>query len=117
MTQNRSYWPIGGGAVSIAPGVGSGFKTSYIYINIGIALPGEAAPQNYSHALTPPIAVAGVNASTWPGQVCIPQTSMPTGMQYNIGDLATIQVVQVAATGEAVYSVRICPIIRVRPES
>ena len=53
----------------------------------------------------PPIALTGVNNSVYPGTVCIPQVGLPAGMTFSVGDNVTIQVVQVAATGEAVYSV------------
>lgn len=81
------------------------FKSSFIYINIGKTEFGSLMPMNYSHSIVPPIALTGVNNSVYPGTVCIPQVGLPAGMTFSVGDNVTIQVVQVAATGEAVYSV------------
>lgn len=105
ITTNRTKWPVGGGAVSVAPGMGDGFKSSFLYINIGKTEFGDEAPLNYSHPISTPIALGGANQSTWPGQVCIPQLGMPAGMVFEVGDNITIQVVQVGADGRAVYSV------------
>jgi hypothetical protein len=85
-----------------------GFKNSFIYINIAKIEGNELAPGNFSRLAIPPLAITGKDDfNPYPGQFCLPQVPMPAGVQFNIGDRATIQVVQVAANGAAVYSVSV----------
>jgi hypothetical protein len=110
LSTNRTNWPVGGGAISIAPGLAPGFKNSFIYINIAKTEANALAPGNFSRLAMPPLAITGRDdLNPWPGQFCLPQVPMPAGVQFNVGDLATIQVVQVAANGQAVYNVSVTP--------
>jgi len=105
LSSNRTNWPVGGGAISIAPGLAPGFKNSFIYINIAKTEGNALAPGNFSHLAMPPLAITGKDdLNPWAGQFCLPQVPMPAGVQFNVGDSATIQVVQVAANGQAVYN-------------
>ena len=39
ISTNRTYWPIGGGAVAFQPGWFQGHKTALLYVNLGIGKP------------------------------------------------------------------------------
>lgn len=63
----------------------------------------------FSHPVVPPIQVSSSSSDKWLGTVCIPQVPMPAGANPQIGQNATIQVIQVAPWGEAFYSVSFYP--------
>ncbi|KAI3337204.1 hypothetical protein HD806DRAFT_528776 [Xylariaceae sp. AK1471] len=101
ITGNRTNWPVTGGAVAFQPGWFSGHKNPRIYVNIGFG----AFPQNYSVPLVPGFDIIGPTDAPYPGSVCLPQVSIPQGYDVMVGDLATIQVVEIATHGAAMYSV------------
>lgn len=105
MTTNRTKWPYGGGAVSVQPGWFPGHSKAFIYVNIGITEQGKAAPPNYSHPVVPPFQITGPNNSEYGGQFCLPQVRMPANLSLAVGDNITIQVVETAQHGAALYSV------------
>lgn len=105
MSQNRTKWPVQGGAVSIQPGWFPGHLKAFFYINIGINRPGETAPPNYSHPVVPPFQINGPSNLEYPGQFCLPQVPMPTNVSLSRGDNITIQVIETAQHGAALYSV------------
>lgn len=105
MTQNRTKWPYGGGAVSIQPGWFPGHSKAFFYVNIGITEQGQQAPPNYSHPVVPPFQITGPNNSEYSGQFCLPQVRMPANLSLAVGDNITIQVVETAQHGAALYSV------------
>jgi hypothetical protein len=99
--QNRTKWPVTGGAVSFQPGWFNGHQTAFIYINIGLG----TVPLNYSHPMVPVMQLTGPNNNMYPGTFCLPQIPLPANITYNIGDNATIQVIETAVHGAALYSV------------
>ena len=105
MTQNRSLCPVQGGAVSVQPGWFPGHSSATIYINIGINVPGQAAPPNMSHNVVPAFAISGPSNLEYPGQFCLPQVPMPVNVSLAVGDNITIQVIETAQHGAALYSV------------
>lgn len=104
-TTNRTKWPVHGGAVSIQPGWFPGHSSAYFYINIGINEPGHQAPKNMSHPVHPVMAITGPSNNEYPGQFCIPQIGMPPNLNLQVGDNITIQVIETAQHGAALYSV------------
>lgn len=107
MTTNRTKWPYGGGALSVQPGWFPGHKRALFYVNIGIQEQGQSAPPNYSHPVVGPFEVTGPNNSQYDGQFCLPQVRMPANLSLAVGDNITIQVIETAQHGAALYSVRI----------
>ena len=106
MTQNRTKWPVQGGAVAVQPGWFRGHSKAQIYINIGINGPGEVAPPNMSHPVVPPFQLLGPTNLMYPGQFCVPQVPMPANVSLSVGDNITIQVIESAQHGAALYNVR-----------
>jgi hypothetical protein len=104
-TNNRTKWPVNGGAISVQPGWFPGHSSAYIYINIGINEPGHVAPRNMSHPVHPVMAITGPSNEEYPGQFCIPQIGMPANLDLKVGDNITIQVIETAQHGAALYSV------------
>lgn len=101
LTQNRTRWPIGGGAVAVQPGWFQGHATAFMYINLGIG----TLPTNLSLNMVPVFQISGPSRSEWQGGFCLPQVPLPQGYTPNVGDNATIQVVEAALHGAALYSV------------
>ncbi|CEJ60196.1 hypothetical protein PEBR_01668 [Penicillium brasilianum] len=97
---NRTYWPVGGGAVALQPGWFPGHATALIYINIGL---GEI-PENMSHPVVSPFQITGPSNNPYPGTICLPQVPLPANISVKAGDLATIQVVEIAKHGAALYN-------------
>jgi hypothetical protein len=100
VAQNRTKWPVRGGAVSFQPGWFTGHKTALIYINLGIG----TIPLNMSLPMVPPFQIVGPTKNPYPGTFCIPQVPLPDGLNVSIGDNATIQVIETAIHGAALYS-------------
>ena len=101
MTQNRTYWPINGGAVAFQPGWFQGHETALIYVNLGLG----AEPANYSFPMVPMFEISGPSNNPYPGTVCLPQVPLPAGITPKEGDLASIQVVEAAKHGAGMFSV------------
>ncbi|KAH8883477.1 hypothetical protein GQ53DRAFT_752957 [Thozetella sp. PMI_491] len=97
---NRTYWPTKGGAVAVQPGWFTGHKSALMYINLGLG----AQPQNYSWQMVPMFEVQGPTDDPYPGTFCLPQVPLPAGQTPKDGDLATIQVVEAAKHGAALFS-------------
>lgn len=91
--------------MSVQPGWFPGHSKAFFYINIGITNPGEKAPPNYSHPVVPPFQITGPNNSYYGGQFCLPQVRMPANLSLAVGDNITIQVIETAQHGAALYSV------------
>lgn len=102
---NRTKWPVHGGAVSIQPGWFPGHSFAMFYINIGIQEPGHVAPRNMSHPAVPPFQLVGPNNLEYPGQFCLPQVGMPKNLDLQVGQNVTIQVIELAQHGAALYNV------------
>jgi hypothetical protein len=100
---NRTKWPVQGGAVSFQPGWFPGHKEAFIYINIGFG----TVPPNMSHPMVKPFQIVGPTNNPYPGTICLPQIPLPPDTSVNVGDHATIQVVEAAQHGAALFNV--CP--------
>lgn len=100
-TQNRTKWPVTGGAVAIQPGWFPGHSQAFFYINLGLG----TEPPNMSHPMVPAFAITGPTNHQYPGTFCLPQVPLPANISVNIGDNATIQVIETAQHGAALYSV------------
>ena len=75
-------------------------------MNLGFGTDGpDGGPPNMSHPMVPPFQLLGPSNSPYPGTVCLPQVPLPAGANVKVGDLATIQVVELAQHGAALYSV------------
>lgn len=98
---NRTKWPINGGAVSVQPGWFQGHSTAFIYINLGLG----TVPPNMSHPMITPFQIVGPTNDPYPGTFCLPQVPLPADISVNVGDHATIQVVESAKHGAALYNV------------
>lgn len=102
ISSNRTYWPLTGGAIAWQPGWFSGHSTAYMYLNMGFG----TVPPNYSHPLLPVFQVTGPTDDSYPGlDVCLPQVPLPANVTVRSGDNATIQVVEAAKHGAALFSV------------
>ncbi|KAM0276524.1 hypothetical protein ACHAQH_006673 [Verticillium albo-atrum] len=105
LTQNRTYWPTTGGAVAFQPGWFQGHATADIYINMGFGTSGpDGGPLNMSHTMGTPFQILGPSKNPYPGTVCMPQLPMPNNVTVKAGDNATIQIVEHAMHGAALYS-------------
>ena len=109
-SQNRTKWGLKGGAVAFQPGWFAGHKTAFIYINLGIG----TIPLNMSLAMVPVFQIVGPTNSAYPGTFCLPQVPLPPNITVNVGDNATIQIVEAAVHGAALYSVSL---LTVNPSS
>ncbi|KAI6086431.1 hypothetical protein F4821DRAFT_127294 [Hypoxylon rubiginosum] len=105
LTTNRTYWPTTGGAVAFQPGWFQGHNTAFLYINLGFGTTGpDGGPENMSFPMIAPFQLLGPSKGPYPGTVCLPQVPLPANMSFNAGDNATIQVVEIAQHGAALFS-------------
>jgi hypothetical protein len=105
-TTNRTYWPVSGGAFAFQPGWFQGHATALIYLNLGFGTDGpNGGPPNMSNPMVSPFQIVGPSKNPYPGTVCLPQVPLPAGANVSVGDNATIQVVETAVHGAALYSV------------
>lgn len=58
-----------------------------------------------SFPLVPIFEIVGPSDNPYPGTFCLPQVPLPDGLNVKVGDLATIQVVEVAKSGAGLYNV------------
>ena len=100
---NRTKWPVKGGAIAMQPGWFQGHATTLIYINLGEG----TYPKNMSLPMVPVFQLNGPSAHLYNGTFCLPQVPLPVNFTANIGDNATIQVVETAVHGAALYNVRL----------
>jgi len=104
-TTNRTKWPITGGAVAFQPGWFQGHATAFIYVNLGFGTDGPGGgPKNLSFPMVPVFQLVGPSKNPYPGTVCLPQVPLPANITVQAGDNATIQVVETAIHGAALYS-------------
>lgn len=97
---NRTKWPIHGGAIALQPGWFPGHSRAMIYMNLGLG----TVPPNMSHPMKTPFGIVGPDNDPYPGTICIPQVPLPAGIEVNPGDNATIQVIELAQHGAALYN-------------
>jgi hypothetical protein len=105
-SRNRTYWPTTGGAIAIQPGWFQGHATAFFYINLGFGTDGpDNGPQNMSFPMVPVFQITGPSKGPYPGTFCLPQVPLPVNTTVKAGDLATIQVVEVAIHGASLFNV------------
>ncbi|KAF2032125.1 hypothetical protein EK21DRAFT_61803 [Setomelanomma holmii] len=100
MSQNRTKWPVKGGAVAIQPGWFPGHSQAQFYINMGYG----NEPLNYSHTMLPVFSIVGPSNQQYDGTFCMPQVPLPANFTPAVGDNATIQVIELAQHGAALYN-------------
>ncbi|PYH46424.1 copper acquisition factor BIM1-like domain-containing protein [Aspergillus saccharolyticus JOP 1030-1] len=96
---NRTKWPVNGGAIALQPGWFQGHSTAFMYINLGIG----TIPENMSLPMVSVFEITGPSNNPYPGTICLPQVPLPADMTVKAGDNATIQIVEVAKHGAALY--------------
>jgi len=102
ISSNRTKWPTTGGAIAVQPGWFSGHEHALIYINLGLG----NVPVNYSLPMLPVFQIIGPRNTPYPGDgFCLPQVPLPTNVTVKAGDNATIQIVEAAVHGAALYNV------------
>ncbi|KAF2252049.1 hypothetical protein BU26DRAFT_249807 [Trematosphaeria pertusa] len=99
-SQNRTKWPLKGGAISIQPGWFPGHALALFYINMGFG----NEPLNYSHSMLPVFQITGPSNVQYNGSFCLPQVPLPANYTPKVGDNATIQVIETAQHGAALYN-------------
>lgn len=102
ISTNRSLWPVTGGSVGIQPGWFNGHSSAFFYINLGDG----TTPENYSSPMLPVFQIKGPNNFLYNGSICLTQIPLPKGYKAVIGHNATIQVIETAQHGAALYNVR-----------
>ncbi|PSS28292.1 hypothetical protein M430DRAFT_113882 [Amorphotheca resinae ATCC 22711] len=104
-TTNRTKWPITGGAIAVQPGWFQGHATAFFYMNLGFGTNGpDGGPPNMSNPMVPVFQIVGPSRNPYPGTFCLPQVPLPANTTVNVGDNATIQVVETAVHGAALFS-------------
>ena len=98
---NRTKWPVGGGAIAVQPGWFQGHQTAFFYVNLGLG----TVPPNMSNVMVPPFEIVGPTKNPYPGTFCLPQVPLPANLTVNVGDNATIQIIETAVHGAALYNV------------
>lgn len=105
-TRNRTYWPVTGGAVAFQPGWFRGHEIANVYVNLGYGTDGpDNGPKDMSNPMIPPLQIRGPTNGPFPGTICFPQVPLPKNADVKVGDLATIQIVELAVHGAALFSV------------
>ena len=102
MSENRTKWPVTGGAIGLQPGWFNGHAQALMYINLGEG----NNPNNYSLVMQPMFGITGPSNQLYDGSVCLPQVPLPANFTAEIGQNATIQVIESAQHGAALYNVR-----------
>lgn len=102
MSQNRTKWPVKGGAIAFQPGWFSGHSSAFMYFNLGLG----NNPENYSFVMQNGLNIIGPSREPWPGTFCLPQVPLPArlNVEVKVGDNATIQVIEAALHGAALYN-------------
>ena len=101
ISRNRTLWPVKGGAVGFQPGWFNGHSTAFMYINLGDG----NVPGNYNLIMQPVFEIVGPQNTIYPGSVCLPQVPLPVNYTAKVGNNATIQVIELAQHGAALYNV------------
>ena len=101
ISKNRTKWPVGGGAVGFQPGWFQGHSTAFMYINLGDG----NVPANYNMIMQPVFEITGPQNTIYDGSVCLPQVPLPVNYTAKVGNNATIQVIELAQHGAALYNV------------
>nr|XP_036574909.1 protein-like protein 2 [Colletotrichum truncatum]KAF6781394.1 protein-like protein 2 [Colletotrichum truncatum] len=105
VTKNRTYWPTSGGTVAFQPGWFQGHASAFMYVNMGFGTDGpDGGPANMSNPMVPVFQILGPSKNPFPGTVCLTQIPLPVNTTVKPGDHATIQIVELAMHGAALYS-------------
>lgn len=106
LSQNRTLWPVNGGAIAIQPGWFPGHATAFFYINMGFGTAGpDSGPINMSNPMIPVFQIVGPTKGPYAGTFCLPQVPLPANTVATIGQNATIQIVEVAVHGASLFNV------------
>ena len=105
LSQNRTKWPVTGGAVAVQPGWFSGHATAFFYINMGFG----NNPLNWSSPMVPVFQIIGPKKEMYEGTFCLPQVPLPVNASVKVGDNATIQIIETAIHGAALFNVGLIP--------
>lgn len=100
MSTNRTLWPVKGGAIAWQPGWFTGHSSAFMYFNLGLG----NNPTNYSMVMQNGLNIVGPSREPYPGTFCLPQVPLPAGVTVNVGDNATIQIIETALHGAALYN-------------
>ena len=101
-SENRTKWPVTGGAVAIQPGWFSGHATAFFYINMGFG----TDPPNWNSPMVPVFQIVGPTKDMYNGTFCLPQVPLPVNAPpVKVGDNATIQIIETAIHGAALFNV------------
>lgn len=65
-------------------------------------------PPNMSFPMVPALQITGPTKEPYPGTFCLPQVPLPANASVKVGDNATIQVIETAVHGAALYNVSTC---------
>lgn len=101
MSTNRTKWPVGGGAIGLQPGWFQGHSNALIYFNLGEG----TVPKNYSLIMQAVFGIIGPTNLLYEGSICLPQVPLPANFTATVGDNATIQIIEAAQHGAALYNV------------
>ena len=105
MSTNRTKWPVTGGAIGLQPGWFQGHSNALIYINLGEG----TVPLNYSLVMQSVFGIVGPDNQQYNASICIPQVPLPVNYTATVGANATIQIIETAQHGAALYNVSIWP--------
>ncbi|KAI4116295.1 MAG: hypothetical protein LQ345_003269 [Seirophora villosa] len=100
ISTNRTLWPVTGGAVGVQPGWFPGHSSAFFYINLG----NGTVPINYSYPMQPVFQITGPNNLQYEGSWCLPQVPLPVNFTAEIGQNATIQIIETAQHGASLYN-------------
>lgn len=99
VSSSRTDWPISGGPVQL--------RMEHTQTNVEVLLAiGSDPGSNYNIVLRPQLAQEG------PGNFCLGQLSIPSGLNVSDGTLATIQVVSNGDPSGGLFQVRLSPNLR-----
>ena len=101
MSRNRTRWPVTGGAIGVQPGWFQGHINALFYINLGDG----TVPENYSLIMQPVFSIVGPANQAYNGSFCLPQVPLPVNYTAQIGANATIQIIEAAQHGAALFNV------------
>lgn len=101
MSTNRTKWPVTGGAVGLQPGWFSGHSNALMYINLGDG----TVPMNYSLPMQTVFGIVGPDNVQYNASICMPQVPLPVNYTAVVGNNATIQIIETAQHGAALYNV------------
>ncbi len=101
MSTNRTLWPVTGGAIGVQPGWFQGHYNALFYINLGDG----TVPENYSLIMQPVFGIVGPANVAYNGSFCLPQVPLPVNYTAVIGTNATIQIIEAAQHGAALFNV------------